>query len=50
MPTNNRLNAITVAGAAGAPSRSLIETWGRLHAVGNGLGVAATLAYLWALS
>jgi hypothetical protein len=47
MPTNNRLNAI----AAGGPqSRSLIETWGRLHAVRTGLGIAATLAYLWALS
>ena len=49
MPTNNRLNAIAV-GAAGAQSRSLIETWGRLHAVRTGLGVAAALAYLWALS
>jgi Domain of unknown function (DUF1772) len=49
MPTNNRLNAIT-AGAAGPQSRSLIETWGRLHAVRTGLGVAAALAYLWALS
>jgi Anthrone oxygenase len=49
MPTNNRLNAIA-AGAAGAQSRSLIETWGRLHAVRTGLGVAAALAYLWALS
>jgi Domain of unknown function (DUF1772) len=48
-PTNNRLNAIA-AGAAGAQSRSLIETWGRLHAVRTGLGVAAALAYLWALS
>jgi Domain of unknown function (DUF1772) len=49
MPTNNRLNAIA-AGAGGPQSRSLIETWGRLHAVRTGLGVAATLAYLWALS
>jgi hypothetical protein len=49
MPTNNRLNAIA-AGAVGPQSRSLIETWGRLHAVRTGLGVAATLAYLWALS
>jgi len=46
MPTNNRLNAI----AAGGPqSRSLIETWGRLHAVRTGLGIAAAIAYLWAL-
>jgi hypothetical protein len=49
MPTNNRLNAIAV-GAGGPQSRSLIETWGRLHAVRTGLGIAATLAYLWALS
>jgi Domain of unknown function (DUF1772) len=49
MPINNRLNAIAV-GAAGPQSRSLIETWGRLHAVRTGLGVAAALAYLWALS
>jgi hypothetical protein len=49
MPTNNRLNAIA-AGAAGPQSRSLIETWGRLHAVRTGLGIAAALAYLWALS
>jgi hypothetical protein len=49
MPTNKRLNAIA-AGAGGAQSRSLIETWGRLHAVRTGLGIAAALAYLWALS
>jgi Domain of unknown function (DUF1772) len=49
MPTNNRLNAIA-AGAGGPQSRRLIETWGRLHAVRTGLGIAATLAYLWALS
>jgi hypothetical protein len=49
MPTNNRLKAIA-AGAAGPQSRTLIETWGRLHAVRTALGVAASLAYLWALS
>jgi Domain of unknown function (DUF1772) len=49
MPTNNRLNAIA-AEATGPQSRSLIETWGRLHAVRTSLGVAAALAYLWALS
>jgi hypothetical protein len=47
MPTNKKLEAIA-AEAAGCTSRMLIETWGRLHAVRTGLGVAATLAYLWA--
>ena len=49
MPTNNKLNAIA-AGSAGPASRSLIEAWGRLHAVRTALGIAATLAYLWALN
>jgi hypothetical protein len=49
MPTNNRLYTIP-AGAAGPQSRRLIETWGRLHAVRTGLGIAAALAYLWALN
>jgi hypothetical protein len=49
MPTNNRLKAIA-AERADAASRRLIERWGRLHAVRTGLGIAATLAYLWVLS
>src|SRR5271165_1659095 len=49
MPTNNRLNAIA-AGTAGPQSRSLIVAWGQLHAVRTALGIAAALAYLWALS
>jgi Domain of unknown function (DUF1772) len=49
MPTNHKLNAI-VAGSAGPESRALIEAWGRLHAVRTALGIAATLAYLWALN
>jgi Domain of unknown function (DUF1772) len=49
MPTNNKLKAFA-AGSAGQGSRSLIETWGRLHAVRTALGIAATLAYLWALA
>jgi hypothetical protein len=49
MPTNNKLDGIA-AGSAGPASRTLVETWGRLHAVRTALGVAATLAYLWALN
>ena len=49
MPTNNRLKAIA-NDEANAASRALIEKWGRLHALRTGLGVAATAAYLWALS
>jgi Domain of unknown function (DUF1772) len=49
MPTNNRLNAIANEKADGA-ARALIEAWGRLHALRTGLGIAATAAYLWALS
>jgi Domain of unknown function (DUF1772) len=48
-PTIDRLYTIA-AGAAEPESRRLIETWGWLHAVRTGLGVAAVLAYLWALS
>jgi Domain of unknown function (DUF1772) len=48
-PTNKKLEAIDVE-APGSTSRTLVETWGRLHAVRTSLGVAATLAYLWALA
>jgi hypothetical protein len=48
MPTNHKLKAITSANA-GPASRAMLETWGRLHAVRTALGIAATLAYLWAL-
>jgi len=48
MPTNNRLKAIAEIDA-GATSRALLVSWGRLHAVRTVLGLAATLAYLWAL-
>lgn len=47
MPTNNRLLA-TAPAAAGAESRTMIESWGRLHAVRTGLGGAACVAFLWA--
>ncbi|WP_376801010.1 DUF1772 domain-containing protein [Candidatus Raskinella chloraquaticus] len=49
MPTNNKLKAIAESDA-GPASRSMIETWGRLHAVRTTLGISATLAYLWALN
>jgi hypothetical protein len=49
LPTNNTLEAIA-PDAAGPTSRAMIETWGRLHAVRTGLGIAAALAYLWALN
>jgi hypothetical protein len=48
-PTNNHI-AATPAERADAASRALIEKWGRLHAVRTTLGLAATIAYLWALS
>jgi uncharacterized membrane protein len=49
IPTNNRLKAIANE-KADAASRAFIEKWGRLHAVRTALGVAASAAYLWALS
>ena len=49
MPTNNLLKA-TDENDAGPASRALIVKWGGLHAVRTGLGIAATLAYLWALN
>ena len=48
MPTNNRLKAFAEIDA-GPTSRALLVLWGRLHAVRTALGLAATLAYLWAL-
>jgi hypothetical protein len=48
-PTNNRLMAIP-SEEADAGARRLIERWGRLHAVRTTLGIAATLAFAWALN
>lgn len=48
MPVNKVLEA-TPADAANAETRALIEKWGTLHAGRSGLGVAATLVYLWAI-
>src|SRR5262245_4770181 len=49
MPTNKKIEASALA-AAGPTSRAMIETWARLHAVRTSLGIAASLAYLWALA
>lgn len=46
-PTNNPLMATTPQDAH-AETRGLIDQWGRLHAVRSALGLAATIAYLWA--
>lgn len=49
MPTNNALLAIPNE-MADTDSRAMIETWGRLHAIRTALGIAAALAYFWALN
>jgi len=49
MPTNRKLKAVADADA-GPTSRAQLEKWGRQHAVRTALGIAATLAYLWALT
>ena len=48
-PTNNQLMAIP-SDEADAGARRLIERWGWLHAVRTTLGIAATLAFVWALN
>lgn len=49
MPTNRTLKAFA-EDEAGPASRRLLGTWGQLHAVRTSLGLAATLAYVWALN
>ena len=49
MPTNRKLEG-TADVDAGRLSRALLVKWGRLHAVRTALGLAAVLAYLWALN
>lgn len=49
MPTNKTLHS-TPAEGAGPESRALIEKWGSLHAVRTALGIAATLAFIWAMN
>jgi len=45
MPTNRRLIA-TAPDSADAATRSLLERWGRLHAVRSVLGTIATVLFL----
>jgi len=47
MPVNHRLMAIEPS-TAGPDSRAMIERWGLLHAGRTALGIAASLAFLWA--
>jgi hypothetical protein len=48
-PTNDALHAIQLP-AADATARQLVEHWGRLHAIRSGIGIAATLLFLLAVS
>ena len=47
LPINKHI-AATSPDAASADTRDLIRRWGNLHAGRSALGLAATLAYLWA--
>jgi hypothetical protein len=47
MPVNRQIEAVP-DGQATAATRQLIERWASLHAVRSALGLAATVAYLWA--
>jgi len=49
MPTNKRLSDVDSRNA-NDKERALIERWGWLHAVRTGLGIAAIVAYIWALA
>ena len=49
MPTNRILMA-TDPTSAGIASRALLVKWNSLHAVRTGLGAAAILSFLWALT
>jgi hypothetical protein len=47
MPTNRQLMD-TAPDRATAETRRLLERWGMLHAGRSGLGLVATLMFLWA--
>src|SRR5262244_2517773 len=47
-PTNRRLMAIRQE-SAGPNTRRLIESWGRLHGGRSGLGLTATITFVWAV-
>jgi len=49
MPTNHALLA-PGRDPASAETRSLLERWGKLHAVRSALSVIATMLFLWQLS
>jgi hypothetical protein len=49
MPVNGKLMKDDAA-RTDSQTRALLENWGRLHAVRTGLGLLATLAFLWALA
>ena len=46
MPTNRRLMALR---QESADARQVIESWGRLHGGRSVLGLAATIAFVWAV-
>ena len=48
-PVNDQLNATPVEKAT-TKTRGLIQQWGKLHAGRSALGLAAAVAYLWALN
>jgi hypothetical protein len=52
MPTNRALMGTAVERADAAAQgrvQVMVQTWGRLHAVRSGLGLAATAVFLWAM-
>jgi len=47
-PTNDRLHAVP-AEQTNADARRMVVSWGHLHAGRSGLGLVATLIFLWAV-